>query len=1322
MSDHGVSHGLEVAVIGMGGRFPGAKNIDEFWTNLKNGVESISFFSDEELKKNGVDTRLSEHPNYVKAIGGILEDWEYFDSAFFGYSPKEAEVMAPQVRILHECAWEALEDAGCDPDTYDGSIGLYAGASSSANWEALARLAGKSADVGEILFLTLANKDQVTSRISHSLNLTGPSFSIQTACSTSLIAIHLACQGILSGECEIALAGGITVELPSRQGYINQDGDIMSSDGHIRAFDARASGTIWGNGAGIVVLKSLEDALADRDYIYAVIKGSAINNDGNGKVGYSAPALKGQALVIRSAICAAEVGPEDICYVETHGTGTTLGDSIEIEALKEAFNSDKKNFCALGSLKTNVGHMASAAGIGGFIKTVLALQHRLIPPSLNFETPNPEISLENSPFYVNTELSEWKSEKNPLIAGISSFALGGSNAHVILEEAPKKEESGESREWQLILLSARTESALNRVTGNITEYLKRNPGINLADVAYTLKVRRAFQNRRMVVSLTVEEAVYALSNPGSRKVQTFLSEDEERPVVFIFPGLGSQYVNMGVDLYRSELIFRKAIDRCFEILKDILDDDVKNFLYPGEEYSGDCSHQKNNNNGISRFEIDQLIIFIFEYALAELLMTWGIKPHAIIGYSFGEYTAAQVSGVFSLEDALKLIVNRGKLIRQVACGAMLSVPLPAKELKPFLNDELSLAIDNGDSCVAAGPEEVIAVFEKQMKEKRYICMRVQNSYALHSKMMAPILQQFEEKVGQIHLKEPQIPYISNLTGTWITSEEATSPGYWSRHLRETVRFADGIEELVKKESNAVFIEIGPGRALSTMVSRFTANSPGQEVINLVRPCKKSVSDLYFLLNKIGHLWLNGLKIDWKSFYKEERRYRVPLPTYPFERQRYWIDEDSLSFDVGILAGKSKSKAAKKPDIADWFYLPAWKPNMLPVVEKGENSRTSCWVVFSAGGELSFHLSEWLEQDNQDVVVVEKGVEFCKVAKGKYTVNPGSSNDYHLLFNDISALSGRPGKVMIVHMWCIQEKDDNVSSSEWLEECQELGFFSLIHLAHAIGKQDFNTDVRITVVTYGMQGVYGEYLPYPEKATLLGPVNLISQEYPNIDCCAVDVDLPGPGSCQWKVLAEQLVIESLAGLSDRSVVYRGSQRLVQAFEPVKFNKSTRYSRLKEEGVYLITGGLGGLGLLLAEHLAERVRARLILVGRSAFPSRDEWEQWCSSHPEEDTTTRKIRKLQKIERMGARVMVLGVDVSNKEKLEEAMERAKGQFGQINGVIHAALQVDGAVIHRLTREMVENVFKSKVTGTLILDEVLQGEPLDFFILFSSLSSIGM
>jgi acyl transferase domain-containing protein len=875
----------EIAIIGMAGHFPGAKNIEQFWQNLRDGVESISFFTDEELLNSGIDATLLNDPQYVKAAG-ILEDVDLFDASFFGINSREAEITDPQHRLFLECVWSALESAGYNSEKYSGRIGVFAGAGLSTYFLVnLYQNRELLKTVGEKQILIGNSQDFLPTHVSYKLNLKGPSINVQTACSTSLVAVHLACQSLLNGESDIALAGGVTINLPQKRGYFYQEGGISSPDGHCRAFDAKAQGTVSGNGVGVVVLKRLEDAIADRDFIYAVIKGSAINNDGSLKVGYTAPSIEGQSQVIAEALAMARVEPETINYIEAHGTGTILGDPIEMAALTQVFlrQTYKKNSCAIGSLKTNVGHLDTAAGVGGLIKTVLALKHKQIPPSLHFEKPNPQIDFANSPFYVNNKLSEWKTNGTPRRAGVSSFGIGGTNVHLILEEVSTETREREEQPkigYKLLVMSAKTASALETITANLGKHLKQHPDLNLADVAYTLQVgRRGFNHRRIAVCQNLEDAVKVLETLDPQRVLTHFQEPCTRQVVFMFPGQGSQYVNMGRELYKTEPIFREKIDYCSELLKFYLGVDLREVLYPNEEQVAAQQLQQTY--------ITQPALFVIEYALAQLLIAWDIRPTAIIGHSIGEYVAATLAGVFSLEEALILVATRGKLMQQLSAGAMLAVPLSESEIQPLLTENLSLAAINSPTrCVVSGEEEAIAHLQDHLAKQGVDCRRLHTSHAFHSQMMNPLVEPFIEQVSKVKLNPPKIPFISNVTGTWISAAEATNPRYWGNHLRQTVRFSAGISELLK-EPQRIFLEVGAGRTLTTLIKQHQTD--GQVVLSSMRHPQEQQSDSAFLLRIIGQLWLAGCEINWSSIYGNVQPHRIPLPTYPFERKRYWIE-------------------------------------------------------------------------------------------------------------------------------------------------------------------------------------------------------------------------------------------------------------------------------------------------------------------------------------------------------------------------------------------------------------------------------------------------
>ena len=809
----------DIAIIGMSCRFPGADKLESFWQNLKNGAESVTSFSNEELKAAGVDPELIDNPNYVKA-SGIIEGIDLFDAHFFDYSPKEASMIDPQHRLFLEQAWEALEDAGYDPERYTGPIGVYAGVGMNTylyrnlmSHEHLLR------EGGGYFAMIASDKDFLATRVSYKCNLTGPSITVQTACSTSLVAVHLACQSIRSGECDIALAGGVSLRIPQKAGYLYQEGIVLSPDGHCRAFDAKAGGTVIGNGAGVIVLKMFTDALADGDQIYAIIKGSALNNDGSLKAGFTAPSLDRQAAVIAEALAVSQVDPDSISYIETHGTGTPIGDPIEIKALTKTYNSNRaRHSCAIGSVKTNIGHLDAAAGIAGIIKTALCLKHKQIPPSLNYQESNPQIDFEHSPFFVNTKLVNWETGDKPLRAGVSSFGIGGTNVHSILEEAPELQSSGSNREWQLVVLSGRNKKVLEDQSFQLQNYLQSNIDLNLADMAFTLQVgRKVFPQRLFFVCRDNEEAIEILNGTSKENAGiTNYDEEKERPVAFIFVGAKGSLDIKGIELYKHEPCFRQIVDRCAELLRNKLQADLKQFLYP------DLFTEQSRIQTPTP-EMNQAALFTTEYALASLWMEWGVKPQALLGIDrLGEWLAACLAGVISLESALTAIIA-GKV----------------------------------------------------------------------------------GTVKGVKLNVPQIPIVSGLKNAWLSEKEAIDPDYWDRP------WDDNLTErlsILLKDNRLLKLQIGQYQNIKIECKDaqkadqpLVLTSFGDEFIS----SKNAIPELAMLLKTLGKLWSAGVSIDWNGFYKYEKRLRVSLPTYPFERERHWIDP-VLQADIERISSVSET--------------------------------------------------------------------------------------------------------------------------------------------------------------------------------------------------------------------------------------------------------------------------------------------------------------------------------------------------------------------------------------------------------------------------------
>ncbi|HEV7589709.1 MAG TPA: beta-ketoacyl synthase N-terminal-like domain-containing protein [Longimicrobium sp.] len=884
-----------VAVIGMAGVFPKAESVDELWKNLCDGVEGITFFTDDELRAEGISEETLADPHYVKGRGW-LSGADRFDPAFFSYSIRGAELMDPQHRLFLEKCWEALEMAGYDPTTYEGSVGVYGGASFPTylfhHWfEDKQRLEGF-----DPWHVRLFNEnDYLTTNVSYRMGLRGPSLNVQTACSTSLVAVHVAVQALLNGECSIALAGGASISTPGRRGYKYEKGFILSPDGHCRAFDAAAGGTVEGEGVGIVALKRLDRALEDGDNVLAMILATAVNNDGQLKVGFTAPGVDGQAEVITEAQAVAGVSPDTITYVEAHGTGTELGDPIEIAALKQVFRagSDRVGWCAVGALKTSIGHLDAAAGVSGLIKTVQALRHRQIPPTLHFKSANPRLELEGSPFVIADQLRDWTVPGGaPRRAGVSSFGIGGTNAHAVLEEAPARPPSGHARPWQLLVLSARSPAALERATENLVRWLEAHPDAGLGDVAYTLQAgRRPWKHRRTLVARDGADAVATLRTRDPDRVRTAIDPHRMVPAVYLFPGQGAQFVGMAREAYAEEGVFREHFDRCCDLFAPHLGLDLRDVVFPAAGRSDEADAR------LRQTALTQPALFAVEYALARLWMHWGVAPEAMIGHSIGEYVAAAVAGVFSLEDAARVVAARGALMQEMPAGSMLSVSLPEAEVRAALPPGLEVAVVNGPALTVVGGEaEPVEAFAAEMERRGVHVQRLHTSHAFHTRLMDGAVARLEEVVRSATLHRPEIPFLSNVTGGWITDEQARDPGYWAAHLRAMVRFDDGLRELMR-EPDRILLEVGPGRGLATLARRHPAKDAAMLVLHSLPHVQDDAGDTQTLWAAMGELWLVGLEPRWPQFYTGQRRYRLPLPTYPFEKGRFWLgrrDEESVA--------------------------------------------------------------------------------------------------------------------------------------------------------------------------------------------------------------------------------------------------------------------------------------------------------------------------------------------------------------------------------------------------------------------------------------------
>jgi amino acid adenylation domain-containing protein/non-ribosomal peptide synthase protein (TIGR01720 family) len=1243
---------LRVAIVGMSVRLPGAETLEAFWRNLDEGVESISFFSKEELLASALDPGLISLPNYVPARA-ILPGLEKFDAAFFGLTPREAAVLDPQQRLLLECAWEALDTSGCAREAEARPCGVYAGV--GMNGYLLHNLWPNRAlfeSTGGFQVMLGNDKDFCTTRISYKLNLRGPSLTVQTACSSSLIAVHLACQALLQGECDLALAGGSAAFVPQRSGYFHEPGMILSPDGHCRPFDARAAGTVAGSGAAMIVLKRLDDAILARDPIHAVILGSAVNNDGALKVGYTAPSEEGQRAVIAEALAVSGVSPDHIGYVETHGTGTPQGDPIEFSALMRVFAPDRmrQGRCALGSVKSNLGHLDAAAGVVGLIKAVLALQHGTIPGTLHFERPNPAIDLANSLFFIPTKTTPWDAAcASPRRAGVSSFGIGGSNAHVVIEEAPLAEPPIRERSRHVFVLSAKSGTALDVASQELADWLEAAAEGDLADVAYTWNSgRRLFAHRRLISAADNGEAVRQLRRPP-REGESAVEESIDRRAVFLFPGQGAQYPDMGRGLYETEPLFRQEIDRCAGLLGRELGYDLRDLLFRAEE------------GAIHQTRFAQPALFAVEYSLAQCLFAWGVRPRALLGHSLGEWVAACVAGILTLEEVLPLIVLRGRLMQEQPCGAMLSVCLGEAALGSYLSSAIELAAVNGQElCSVSGSFEAIAELERQLGREGIGFTRLATSHAFHSALMEPVIEPMTKAVARVRLKPPRIRMLSNVTGRWLNPEEATDPRYWGRHLRVPVRCAEGLEILFRNPGQAL-IDVGPGNVFSKLASQFATRSAAQPIFQTFPPSRCADDEANHLVATMARLHFAGVPIDWPSFHTGEGRRRIPLPGHPFQKERCWIEPAAWT-DFSEL---------RKPE-GEWFYLPGWRWSLPP--QSDGRSGEGLWILSGAKEEaLSRALSTRLQERGAKVVEIPTW--------------PADSEDWRRVLPEEGSIRG-----LIL-----------------FEECGGVGeLLSLIALAQALPPEP----LVLALVTRELHPVTGNEQPEPERSLVLGALRVLPQEEREVACRQIDLD-----AASWKegaAAAERVLAEILGDSPDEVVAYRGARRWTPSFEQVAAPHGGASIRWRERGVYLITGGLGGIGLTLAVDLARSFRARVILVSRSDFPEHPEWE-----HLAAETNSRRgrqARALLEIEAAGGEVVIEQADVADEARIAKVVARVERRFGPFHGVIHAAGAPGGGVLAGKTEGAAREILRAKVEGARVLDRIFETRELDFMALCSS------
>ncbi|HEX6755493.1 MAG TPA: SDR family NAD(P)-dependent oxidoreductase [Mycobacteriales bacterium] len=1250
------------AIVGLACRVPGADDAAQFWRNLASGVDSVRDFSRAEQAALGVPEHELDDPEFV-ASAPVVDDIEGFDARLFGMNAREAEVTDPHHRLMLELSRAALEDAGYDPARFPGRVGVFTGSGhEDYKFDHIHRNAAVMSRIGPLGAVGL-DPDYVATLTSYKLDLRGPSLTTHTACSTSLVTVHLACESLRAGDCDLALAGGVHVPLPVGRGYLHVEGSILSPDGRCRPFDASAGGTIWGAGGGVAVLKPLAAALRDGDTVRAVVLATAVNNDG-AKDSFAGPSADGQAAVVRRALELAGVDPRSVTYVEAHATGTAVGDPIEVAALRRVFGDSDTDtdpgrgaWCGLGSVKSNIGHLSQAAGIAGVLKTVLALEHRQLPPTIHVRTPNPAIDL-TGPFRLVTELSDWDGGDGPRRAAVSSFGVGGTNAHAVLEEAPPPDRPpAPPRDAHLLRLSARTDTALAESVRRLAGHLASAPGADLADVAYTLAAGRAeLPHRAVLVARDAADAVAGLADP--KRTRTGRAGEPPK-VAFLFSGQGSQYAGMGAGLFAAEPVFRSVVEECARLAGL----DLGVLLEPGVEHE----------EVLRGTAVTQPALFAVELGLARLWESWGVVPDAMVGHSVGEYVAATVAGVFAVPDAVRLVAERGRLMQAMPPGSMLAVQRDAGEVRDGLPDGLSVAVVNGPgTCVVAGPSEEVAAFADGLRADGVGCTPLRTSHAFHSAMMEPVLGEFTAAVAAVPRRAPARPFLSNVTGDWVTGEQATDPAYWARHLRSAVLFGPGVATLLAAGAYTL-VECGPGRQLAGLARLQARGAPLHSLPGRV----DKLDDTTTFATAAAKLWLAGVPVETG---RDRPGRRVGLPGYPYQREYHWVAPETAPQPAPEPA-PADNVAGPRP-VEQWAEVPVWQ--QVPAPPAGPAPERA-WVF--AAEETGASVASGLRAAGTEV-----------------TELPPGDLDY-----DELVAAGVPDR--IVHAWALAG-DPAGTDAAAAAGAQERGFLSLLALTRALAAGAPDAAVRIDVLTAGTEDVTGTDLVRPEHATVAGIARVVPLESPHLAVRHVDLDPRG-------MPAPDVVREMLHPAADEpAVALRGRRRWQRVAAPVDLPAADTV--LRESGRYLVTGGLGGIGLTLAEDLAARHRARLALLSRGGLPDRSTWDGYVARHGSADRTGRAIAAVRRMEAAGAEVLVVAADVTDQAALAAVRSTVEGAYGGLDGIVHAAGVAGGGMAEVKDRAVAAGVLAPKLAGTLALERVFGDLPLDFVVLCSSVTAL--
>ncbi|MBA4010670.1 MAG: hypothetical protein C0481_02275 [Phenylobacterium sp.] len=1257
--DSNAAPGNRIAIVGRAGRFPSARNVDEFWAMLRDGRTASQRLTDAELLARGVSRRQLADPNYVR-VANVLPDMDCFDAGFFGFSPREASILDPQHRHFLECGWEALEDAGYVPETFDGRIGVFAGSGMQAYLPFnLLSNPDLAEEIGLFLLRHTGNdKDFLTTRLSYLLNLTGPSVAVQTACSTSLVAVHTAISSLLNMECDMALAGGVTIELPHGVGYKYSEGEILSPDGLCRAFDDDSKGTVFGSGVALVVLRRYEDAVADGDDIKAVILASAVNNDGSGKASYLAPSVDGQAEAAAEALALSGLAPGDISYIETHGTGTPIGDPIELAALQQVYGGVRQAGIGIGSVKTNIGHLDTAAGAAGLIKVVEAMRHRTLPASLNFSKPNSRFDFDGSPFRVVAQGGAWE-HSGPLRAAINSLGVGGTNAHVIVEEAPRRAASADDGAWKLFPFSARTKADLDRTRERWAGALGGEVPA-LADMAFTLREgRRAFGERFAVAARTVQDLQEAIGARSSAYRQQGSTADKVPRIVFLYPGGGAQYPGAGAGLLASFPVFAEAVRTCFAALPPIAPADLYDIMFRRERSDAEAKAKLER----SGYAIPAL--FILEYAYTKLWQSWGVQPDAVLAHSVGEYAGAVAAGAMRLADALKIVALRGKVMDDAPAGAMTSVPLSVERLRPYLGDKLDIAaINTAEATVLSGRTADIEQAEQVLATAGIEARRIHIEVAAHSRQLDGQLEPFRAGFAGVTFDAPSLPIASSMRGGWAKGDDLCSAEYWVQHLRNTVRFADAARTVLDGDP-CIVIEVGPGQTLGPLLEACDAPVPPRAVLYSSPRARDTSDETGVVLAALGGVWANGVDVDWSRAVAAEGA-RVSLPTYAFAKERHWVEPGRGLVGAGV---EEAPELVRKPDLEQWFEELGW-------TEQARHAPAprldGDWLVFAGDDALSEAVLARLGVDGARIVTVRAGVGFGQSAHG-FTVRPDAQDDFDALADALQAVPAR-----ILYLW---GADLGLTGK---------AFSGAYLLARLLQQADADHATHLTLVVQGTASVAGEPVANPQANALLGPVRVAPREVPGLTSVLVDF---GEGSDLDALLAEAVGPNEADHVALRTSRFVRSRKSVPSVDPRDLPQ-----RLRKNGVYLITGGAGGIGREMARWLAETCQARLILLSRSTG---------------EDVVLRT-----EIEAHGGEVAFVQADLSDPAATTTALDAVAERFGALNGVIHAAGVLDDAPLALQPLEAALAVMEPKLTGARTLARRYPDGTLDFFAVISSTS----